>query len=110
MDYRYFYEHQVGIKMIKYTGDQGLSTGTGSSNIYKGANSAEAEIGIVTNSVFNKAIMIANKFLDNPSGKSESKERSSDSYDELKNLKSLFDDGILTKEEFESKKKQILGL
>ena len=24
MDYRYFYEHQVGIKMIKYTGDQGL--------------------------------------------------------------------------------------
>ena len=24
MDYRYFYEHHVGINKIKYTGDQGL--------------------------------------------------------------------------------------
>ena len=24
MDYRYFYEHHVGIKKIKYSGDQGL--------------------------------------------------------------------------------------
>lgn len=30
--------------------------------------------------------------------------------DELRKYKALFDDGIITQEEFEAKKKQILGL
>lgn len=88
----------------------GVGTGTSSSNIYKGNNSAQAKVGYVTNSVFNKVIMMTNKFLDNPSGIKEITKKSSDGYDELKKLKSLFDEGILTKEEFEAKKKQILGL
>ena len=36
--------------------------------------------------------------------------RKTNNYDDLRKLKSLFDEGVLTKEEFEAKKKQILGL
>lgn len=88
----------------------GIGTGTSSSNIYKGANSAEATVGKVTNSVFNKAIMMTDKFLSNPADIDKKAVSNSNSYDDLKNLKSLMDDGIITKEEFEAKKKQILGL
>lgn len=35
---------------------------------------------------------------------------SSDATDELRNLKSLLDDGIITQEDFDAKKKQLLGL
>jgi hypothetical protein len=87
----------------------GVGTGTNTSNIYKGENSAEAKVGKATNSVFNKVIMIANKFLDNPSGKND-ENKNSNNLDDLKKLKSLYDDGILTKEEYDAKKKQILGL
>ena len=88
----------------------GVGTGTSSSNIYKGANSAEAIVGKVTNDVFNKVIMLSNKFLDNPYGVEEKETKNNDSFDDLKKLKSLMDEGIITKEEYEAKKKQILGL
>lgn len=87
----------------------GVGTGTNSSNIYKGESSAESKVGKATNSVFNKVIMIANKFLDNPGGKSENA-GGQNNLDDLKKLKSLYDEGILTKEEFDAKKKQILGI
>ena len=53
---------------------------------------------------------MTNKFFDNPAGKSQSPKNDRNDYDDLKKLKSLYDEGILTKDEFEAKKKQILGL
>ena len=39
-----------------------------------------------------------------------SKSETSNSFDELKNLKELLDSGIISQEEFDAKKKQLLGL
>lgn len=45
-----------------------------------------------------------------PSSLNTSQEKSSTGADELRKFKALLDDGIITQEEFDAKKKQILGL
>jgi hypothetical protein len=45
-----------------------------------------------------------------PSGESHKNERASTVADEIRSLKALLDDGLLTPDEFNAKKKQLLGI
>lgn len=60
---------------------------------------------------FEMAQRIEQHILNVISGPQQSSNPSySENTDELRKLKSLFDDGIITQEEFETKKKQLLGI
>lgn len=54
--------------------------------------------------VVNNAMRLANE------AKIETESAKSDSFDDIRKLKGLLDDGIITQEEFDTKKKQLLGL
>ena len=56
------------------------------------------------------SVQNAEAITENLNKKSEENYKSKSNADELKKFKDLFDNGVITEEEFETKKKQLLGL
>lgn len=54
--------------------------------------------------------VISDYIIERQSHNSKQKETNTDNFDELKKYKGLLDSGVITQEEFDAKKKQILGL
>ena len=50
------------------------------------------------------------ELISNPPASSNSSDETVDPYDEIRKLKALLDDGIITEEDFNAKKKQLLGI
>ncbi|MFD1471568.1 SHOCT domain-containing protein [Companilactobacillus mishanensis] len=87
------------------------TSGLGSQGIFANSDYSKANTIVYRSKKANKDIEAIKKrvddFINTPK---ESNNSSTDSIDELPKLKKLLDAGILTQEEFDAKKKQILGL
>lgn len=85
--------------------------GLGSQGIFANSDYSKANTIVYRSKKANKDIEAIKErvedFINKPK---ESDSSSTDSIDELPKLKKMLDDGILTQEEFDAKKKQILGL
>lgn len=62
-----------------------------------------------TEGVLKKALELANQIISGASGQAE-QTSSNDMEEKLRSLKGLLDDGIITQDEFDAKKKQLLGI
>lgn len=86
--------------------------GLGSQGIFANSDYSKANSIVFRSKKANKPIEEIKdrieSFINQPSDISDSS--STDSLDELPKLKKMLDDGILTQEEFDAKKKQILGI
>lgn len=85
--------------------------GLGSQGIFANSDYSKANTIVYRSKKANKDIEAIKErvedFINKPK---ENDSSSTDSIDELPKLKKMLDDGILTQEEFDAKKKQILGL